>query len=114
MFRYLNLLTTAGNKNINSESFNATEECNDEPVVGTGDNISFTSESEYSKKEIVRLIRKNINIAIAEKNNTTDEQFKIYQIEILIKNYNCHLNSIFHDINLNQSDEFLKRYFPIY
>jgi tRNA splicing ligase len=77
----------------------------------TGENISFTSENDYSKKEIVRLIRKNINIAIADKNNTTDEQFKTYQIEILVKNFNCHLNSIFHDINLNLPDEFLKRYF---
>ena len=77
----------------------------------TGENISFTSENDYSKKEIVRLIRKNINIAIADKNNTNDEQFKNYQIEILVKNFNCHLNSIFHDINLNLPDEFLKRYF---
>ena len=83
---------------------------NYEPDIFTEENVSISNEKEFSKTEMSRLIRKNINFAISDKHNTNDDQYKLYQIERLIKNKYCHLNSIFHDINFNHLDEFFKRY----
>ena len=99
----------AGMKQNYSNSNNVSEEPNEEPGLFTEENMSYSNEKDFSKQEMIKLIRKNINVAIADKHNTSDESYKIFQVETLISNKNCHLTTVFHDFNLNQIDEFLKR-----
>jgi len=94
---------------INKCSIDKSLEKNIEMDLLTEENLSLSNENDFSKIEMVKLIRKNINYAISEKYNN-NEQYKLYQIETLISNKYCHLNSIFHDIILDHFDELLKRY----
>ena len=106
----INLLKEDGQKELNNRSINELSDYNNERNIFTEENVSVSTENDFSKSEMARLIRKNINFAISDKHNINDEQYKLYQIEALIKNKYCHLNTIFHDNNFNQLDEFLKRY----
>jgi hypothetical protein len=62
-----------------------------------------------TKGETVKLIRKNINFAIADRYNITEEEYNTIKIDLIISNKNCRLNAIYQDVNMNYIDENLKR-----
>ena len=65
--------------------------------------------SDISKSETVKLIRKNINFAIADRYNITEEDYNMIKLDLIITNKNCRLNALYQDVNMNFIDENLKR-----
>lgn len=62
-----------------------------------------------TKAETIKLIRKNINFAIADRYNITEEEYNLIKTDLIINCKNCRINAIFQDININFLEENLKR-----
>ncbi len=62
-----------------------------------------------TKAETIKLIRKNINYAIADRYNITEEEYNLIKIDLIINGKNCRINAVYQDIHMNFLEENLKR-----
>ena len=63
-----------------------------------------------TKFDTLKLIRKNLNFAIAERYNSTEEEYNFLKLDLIFQNKNCRLNSAYVDVVMNFNDENLKRF----
>jgi hypothetical protein len=71
--------------------------------------VGESDDSDMTKTETIKLIRKNINFAIADRYNISEEEYNLIKLELILNSKNSRLNAAYQDLNINFPEENLKR-----